>query len=258
MVGSRLPVSGTTSRPAVVAHAQAAWEACPSHRSNQECSLAFCVAVHPVDALCCRLQAEAAALVADWTAEEREYLRDEVPRGALATPFRGGTVQDLAKQVGEAQQGWGTPSLGWQERSSRGRLYLAAQHPAFACPCDLPAALRSCNDAFSQVLAISKGGLQRRGKEEAKFLKELEAIAESGVTQVRAASLPVTCRCSSLPALFFIPAAKRGHACGSFIWCVSSRCVPLLWPLQADRLLEFYNGPWQQSVDPIYSPDFTY
>lgn len=35
-----------------------------------------------------------------------------------------------------------------------------------------------------QVLAISKGGLERRGKEEAKFLKELEAIAESGETQV--------------------------------------------------------------------------
>lgn len=39
-------------------------------------------------------------MIADWTAEEREYLRDEVPRQALRTPFRGGTVQDLAKQVG--------------------------------------------------------------------------------------------------------------------------------------------------------------
>ncbi|EFN52704.1 hypothetical protein CHLNCDRAFT_26566 [Chlorella variabilis] len=102
-------------------------------------------------------QEEAAALIEDWTHEEREYLRDEVPRSALRTPFRGGTVQDLAKQV----------------------------------------------------LAISKGGLERRGKEEAKFLKELEAIAESGETQ-------------------------------------------------ADQMLRLYNGEWNHSVDPIYSPEYTY
>jgi hypothetical protein len=35
-----------------------------------------------------------------------------------------------------------------------------------------------------QVLAISKGGLERRGLQETKYLKELEAIAESGITQV--------------------------------------------------------------------------
>jgi hypothetical protein len=39
-------------------------------------------------------------MVADWTQEERDYLRVEVARSALRTPFRGGTVQDLAKQVG--------------------------------------------------------------------------------------------------------------------------------------------------------------
>ncbi|KAI3430867.1 hypothetical protein D9Q98_009276 [Chlorella vulgaris] len=102
-------------------------------------------------------QSEALALIADWSHEEREYLRDNVPRDALATPFRGGTVQDLAKQV----------------------------------------------------LAISRGGLERRGLEEAKFLNELEAIAESGITE-------------------------------------------------ADRLLALYNGEWNHSVDPIYSPAFTY
>eukprot|EP00887_Chlorella_sp_A99_P007182 scaffold2.g7182.t1 len=85
-------------------------------------------------------QAEAAALVADWTQEEREYLRLEVPRTALKTPFRGGTVQDLAKEV----------------------------------------------------LAISARGLERRGRQEGKFLKELQArgdvceIAESGETQAEA------------------------------------------------------------------------
>lgn len=35
----------------------------------------------------------------DWTREERQQLRDEVPRLGLQMPFRGGTVQDIAKQV---------------------------------------------------------------------------------------------------------------------------------------------------------------
>ena len=59
-------------------------------------------------------QEEAAALIADWTQEEMEYLRDEVPRQALRTPFRGGTVQDLAKQVGK-KRGAVTGGRGWQQ-----------------------------------------------------------------------------------------------------------------------------------------------
>lgn len=35
-------------------------------------------------------------LVKDWTAEERQRLRDDVPRLALDTPFRGGTLRDVA------------------------------------------------------------------------------------------------------------------------------------------------------------------
>jgi glutamate--cysteine ligase len=38
-------------------------------------------------------------LVADWTAEERQALRNTVPRLALKTPFRRGTVQDIARDV---------------------------------------------------------------------------------------------------------------------------------------------------------------
>jgi len=38
-------------------------------------------------------------LVKDWSLEEHRYLRDEVPRRALATPFRGGTLLDVARQV---------------------------------------------------------------------------------------------------------------------------------------------------------------
>ncbi len=38
-------------------------------------------------------------LVSDWSADERQGLRDAVPRAGLQTPFRGGTVQDIAKEV---------------------------------------------------------------------------------------------------------------------------------------------------------------
>lgn len=38
-------------------------------------------------------------LCRDWSMDEREMLRAEAPRTALKTPFRGGTLQDLAKDV---------------------------------------------------------------------------------------------------------------------------------------------------------------
>jgi glutamate--cysteine ligase len=38
-------------------------------------------------------------LVADWTPAEHAALRDGVPRQALKTPFRGGTVDDLARRA---------------------------------------------------------------------------------------------------------------------------------------------------------------
>ncbi len=49
--------------------------------------------------------AEAAELVAGWSAEERESLRRDVPRLALAAPFRKGSVGDLARQVMEIARG---------------------------------------------------------------------------------------------------------------------------------------------------------
>jgi glutamate--cysteine ligase len=38
-------------------------------------------------------------LVKDWTAEERQAMRDAVPRQAFKTPFRGRTVGDLAREI---------------------------------------------------------------------------------------------------------------------------------------------------------------
>ncbi|WP_119418018.1 glutamate--cysteine ligase [Desertibaculum subflavum] len=43
--------------------------------------------------------AEAADLVKDWTQAERDRLRAEVPRLGLATPFRKGTIADIARET---------------------------------------------------------------------------------------------------------------------------------------------------------------
>ena len=44
-------------------------------------------------------------LVKDWTREERNHLRDEVPRQGLKTPFRGGTLLDVARRVLDIARG---------------------------------------------------------------------------------------------------------------------------------------------------------
>lgn len=41
----------------------------------------------------------AADLIADWTAEERQAMRDQVPRLGLANPFRDRTVRHLAREI---------------------------------------------------------------------------------------------------------------------------------------------------------------
>jgi len=42
---------------------------------------------------------QASALIADWTTTERQGLRDAVPRLGLATPFRGGTLREVGRDV---------------------------------------------------------------------------------------------------------------------------------------------------------------
>ncbi len=44
-------------------------------------------------------------IVKDWTREEREALRDAVPRTALNTPFRNRTVRDIAREMVELARG---------------------------------------------------------------------------------------------------------------------------------------------------------
>lgn len=47
----------------------------------------------------------ASDLIKGWTAAERDALRDGVPAGALATPFRKGTVRDIARDALEIARG---------------------------------------------------------------------------------------------------------------------------------------------------------
>ncbi len=79
-------------------------------------------------------------LVKDWTAEERETLRSSVPKDALQTQFRSGTVLDVAKEVlALAQEG-----LKRRARLSDGdldeRVHLAPIEEGLAagmCPADI-------------------------------------------------------------------------------------------------------------------------
>lgn len=61
-------------------------------------------------------QEEAMEMVSDWTEEERAYLREQVPKLGLATPFRDGTVRDLAAQT-LAISKRGLRSRGFREES---------------------------------------------------------------------------------------------------------------------------------------------
>jgi glutamate--cysteine ligase len=64
-------------------------------------------------------------LCRDWTLEEHEQLRAEVPRNGLATPFRGGTVQDLALRTLEiADSGLAARNvMDWDNRDERKYLH---------------------------------------------------------------------------------------------------------------------------------------
>eukprot|EP00191_Tetraselmis_sp_GSL018_P008149 CAMPEP_0177608484 /NCGR_PEP_ID=MMETSP0419_2-20121207/18498_1 /TAXON_ID=582737 /ORGANISM="Tetraselmis sp., Strain GSL018" /LENGTH=443 /DNA_ID=CAMNT_0019103181 /DNA_START=239 /DNA_END=1570 /DNA_ORIENTATION=- len=73
-------------------------------------------------------QAQAAAydLISDFSQDEHEFLRAQVPVTGLQTPFRGGTVQDLAKEVLELSKG-GLSRRGLQEESFIAELVACAE-----------------------------------------------------------------------------------------------------------------------------------
>ncbi len=62
-------------------------------------------------------------LVKTWTAEERQTLRDQVPKTALNTPFRNGTVLDIARQaVSLARGGLQRRALGYANEPDESRF----------------------------------------------------------------------------------------------------------------------------------------
>jgi glutamate--cysteine ligase len=83
---------------------------------------------------------QAFELVKDWTADERAALRREVPKSALQTPFRNGSVLDVAKEVLKLSQ----EGLNRRARMSDGdldeRVHLAPVEEGLAagmCPADI-------------------------------------------------------------------------------------------------------------------------
>eukprot|EP00879_Flechtneria_rotunda_P014114 GHRR01014744.1.p1 GENE.GHRR01014744.1~~GHRR01014744.1.p1 ORF type:complete len:196 (+),score=51.02 GHRR01014744.1:1271-1858(+) len=71
-------------------------------------------------------QAEALDLISSWTQEDRDYLRTEVPRLGLATPFKGGTVRDVALQVVRIAQG-GLDRRGYDEGHFLQQLHVIVE-----------------------------------------------------------------------------------------------------------------------------------
>jgi glutamate--cysteine ligase len=67
----------------------------------------------------------AAGLIGDWSQEERDHLRNTVPRLALKTPFRGGSVADVARQVLRLSQA-GLKRRGRRDREQRDEAHLLA------------------------------------------------------------------------------------------------------------------------------------
>jgi glutamate--cysteine ligase len=77
-------------------------------------------------------QGEAEAMVADWTLGEISALRNEVPRQGLRTPFRDGTVRDIARRLVAIAKGGLTrrARINWDgrdEASYLGRLEEIAE-----------------------------------------------------------------------------------------------------------------------------------
>jgi glutamate--cysteine ligase len=86
-------------------------------------------------------------LVKDWTAAERQALRDEVPRLALGATIRGRSVRDLARDV-LALSRWGL--------EARGRQGCRGQSEA-AFLDDLDEVVASGRSAADNLLALYHG-----------------------------------------------------------------------------------------------------
>lgn len=67
---------------------------CPAPESPVHPGLSQVGLLYDSDAL-----SQASALIADWTTEERAYLRATVPKMGLDTPFRGKPLRDVAAQA---------------------------------------------------------------------------------------------------------------------------------------------------------------
>lgn len=71
-------------------------------------------------------QAQALELISGWSQEDRDYLRTEVPKTGLSTPFKGGTVRDVALKVLTIAQG-GLERRGYDEGHFLKQLHVIVE-----------------------------------------------------------------------------------------------------------------------------------
>ena len=86
-------------------------------------------------------------MVKDWTAEERQALRDAVPAHGMKTPFRDTTVRELARQ---------TLSISRHGLNARGRLNMHGENESVFLQ-DLDAMVASGRSNANRLVALYKG-----------------------------------------------------------------------------------------------------
>lgn len=180
-----------------------------------------------------------------------------MPRLALGTPFRGGTVQGLAQQVGTAVVPPCSTSLQNHRQHSKGGRQQCGGLSELRMSAVLPT-LRAL-----QVLRIARGGLERRGMGEEDYLAPLEEIAgaparsqppwlNAGCLGAAHVLSPHACRQASFQT-YLKGEEGSSKALGP---CLLLRLAES-GATQAERLLRLYQSEWGGSVDRYYAPEFS-
>ncbi|KAF5197789.1 Glutamate--cysteine ligase [Thalictrum thalictroides] len=159
-------------------------------------------------------------MTADWTPEERQMLRNKVPKTGLKTPFRDGLLRHVAEDVLKLAKD-GLERRGYKETGFLNALAEVVR--TGVTPAEMLLELyegkwgRSVpktglktpfrdgllRHVAEDVLKLAKDGLERRGYKETGFLNALAEVVRTGVTP-------------------------------------------------AEMLLELYEGKWGRSVDPVF------
>lgn len=169
----------------------------------------------------------ASALVADWTTEERAFLRATVPRLGLATPFRGKTLNSVAAQA-----------VAISKVRVAGKVPRAARCIAVA-PATDALALPSC------IPCLAQRGLQSRSCKEEGYLAFLEARQQPVTTPLPFHQRPVCQHVKySGQSRDALSPIERGRP---VVQAIVEDGMSI-----ADRRLKEYETSWNKSVDSLF------